>query len=149
MSKSRFEEKYLRHFRKWKLTLFLLFVALILTMIFAVAIGPVQISPFEVLKITVQKIPLIGNLVPADSSSLNQEIILLVRLPRVLAAALVGVALASSGTVLQGLLRNPIADPFIIGISAGASLGASVALVSGIGASIFGFLYSVYFTLLA
>ena len=112
-------------------------------MIIAVAIGPVQISPLEVLKITFQKIPFIGNLIPADSSPLNQEIILFVRLPRVLAAALVGVALASSGTVLQGLLRNPIADPFIIGISAGASLGASVALVSGIGASIFGLLYSV------
>jgi len=143
VSKSGFEEKYLRHFRKWKLTLFLLVLALILTMIIAVAIGPVQISPLEVLKITFQKIPFIGNLIPADSSPLNQEIILFVRLPRVLAAALVGVALASSGTVLQGLLRNPIADPFIIGISAGASLGASVALVSGIGASIFGLLYSV------
>jgi iron complex transport system permease protein len=136
------EKAYSKRFTRWKIILALLIVALILTIAIAAAIGPVQISPLEVFKIILQKIPLIGGSIKVDSP-LNQEIILSVRLPRVLAAALVGVALASSGTVLQGLLRNPIADPFIIGISAGASLGASIAMVTGIGASIFGLLYSV------
>ena len=137
------EEAYFKRFARWKIILALLILALILTIAIATAIGPVQISPLEVYKIILQKIPLIGGAIKVDASPLNQEIILSVRLPRALAAALVGVALASSGAVLQGLLRNPIADPFIIGISAGASLGASIAMVTGIGASLFGLLYSV------
>jgi iron complex transport system permease protein len=143
VSKSGFGEHYFNRFTRWKITIIVLIVLLILTIAIAAAIGPVQISPLEVYKIILQKIPLVGNSIKVDSPTLNQEIILSVRLPRVLAAALVGVALASSGTVLQGLLRNPIADPFIIGISAGASLGASIAMVTGIGASVFGLLYSV------
>lgn len=54
-----------------------------------------------------------------------------IRLPRVLVGALVGAALAVSGAVLQGLFRNPLADPGIVGVSAGASLGAVVAIVLG------------------
>jgi iron complex transport system permease protein len=136
-------EAYFKRFARWKIILALLIVALIFVIAIAAAIGPVQISPLEVYKIILQKTPFIGDLIKSDASPLNQEIVLQVRLPRVLAAALVGIALASSGAVLQGLLRNPIADPFIIGISAGASLGACVAMVSGIGASLFGILYSV------
>jgi len=143
VSKSGFGEKYFKRFNRWKITIIVLIVLLILTVAVAAAIGPVQISPLEVYKIILQKIPLIGGSIQVDSPPLTQEIVLLVRLPRVLAAALVGVALASSGSVLQGLLRNPIADPFIIGISAGASLGASIAMVTGIGASLLGILYSV------
>ncbi|NLE05889.1 MAG: iron chelate uptake ABC transporter family permease subunit, partial [Crenarchaeota archaeon] len=58
-------------------------------------------------------------------------------------AGLVGVALAISGVVLQALLRNPMADPYIIGISAGASFGATIAMVFGVGASLFGILYAI------
>jgi len=54
-----------------------------------------------------------------------------IRLPRVLLAAMVGAALAVSGTVLQALLRNPLADPYVLGISSGAALGAIVALWVG------------------
>lgn len=54
------------------------------------------------------------------------------RLPRVVLAALVGMALASSGAVLQSALRNPLADPFVLGVSGGAALGATVALALGL-----------------
>lgn len=54
------------------------------------------------------------------------------RLPRVVLAALVGLALASSGAMLQSLLRNPLADPFVLGVSGGAALGATVALALGV-----------------
>ena len=54
-----------------------------------------------------------------------------IRLPRILLAALVGAALAVSGTVLQALLRNPLADPYVLGISSGAALGAILALWLG------------------
>ncbi len=56
------------------------------------------------------------------------------RLPRVVLAALVGCALAASGAMLQSLLRNPLADPFVLGVSGGAALGATVALAFGVSA---------------
>jgi iron complex transport system permease protein len=56
-------------------------------------------------------------------------IILALRLPRVVLASMVGLALAGAGTVFQGLFRNPLADPYIIGVSAGAALGATLAIV--------------------
>ncbi|MEU5837978.1 iron ABC transporter permease [Streptomyces diacarni] len=61
-------------------------------------------------------------------------IVLDVRLPRVLLAAVVGAGLALVGTVLQALVRNPVADPYLLGISSGASTGAALVVVFGIGA---------------
>jgi iron complex transport system permease protein len=59
----------------------------------------------------------------------HQEVIIIdVRLPRVLLAGLVGAALATAGCALQGLLKNPMADPYIIGISSGAALGAAISM---------------------
>jgi iron complex transport system permease protein len=56
-----------------------------------------------------------------------------VRLSRVLLAAIVGAGLAASGATLQGVLRNPLADPFVLGVSGGAALGATLALAAGLG----------------
>lgn len=64
--------------------------------------------------------------------SVDQTIFWSLRLPRVVLAGIVGAALASSGTVLQSLLRNPLADPFVLGVSGGAALGATVALALGL-----------------
>ncbi len=61
-----------------------------------------------------------------------------VRVPRVLLAFMVGGSLAAVGASLQALLRNPLADPYVIGISSGAALGAAVAVLFGIGFSVFG-----------
>ena len=63
-------------------------------------------------------------------------ILLQVRLPRVLLAFFVGGSLAMVGVALQALLRNPLADPFVIGISSGAALGAAIALLFGVGISV-------------
>ncbi|MGD9109487.1 MAG: iron ABC transporter permease [Phycisphaerales bacterium] len=70
---------------------------------------------------------------PGDipGSNIDYEIFA-IRLRRVVLAAMVGAALASSGVVLQAILRNPLADPYILGISSGAGLGAIVAILSGI-----------------
>jgi len=85
--------------------------------------------------------PLVGrtpvNLARAFNTSIpfaenvDAQIFFIARLPRVLAAALIGGSLASAGVVFQALLRNPLADPFTLGISAGASAGAMVAIVLG------------------
>lgn len=62
----------------------------------------------------------------------TRTIVLQIRLPRIILAVVVGAGLASAGTVFQGLFRNPMADPYIIGVSAGAALGATIAIVSGV-----------------
>lgn len=62
----------------------------------------------------------------------DAEVVLGARLPRVLLAVLVGASLASAGTVFQALLRNPLADPFILGVSGGAALGAVAAILTGL-----------------
>jgi iron complex transport system permease protein len=121
----------------------LLLVCLFVSIVTAVSIGPLPIALSEVFSIIAKKIPLLGNLVTSHASPVNQDIVLAVRLPRVFAAALVGVGLATSGATLQGLLRNPLADPYIIGVSAGASVGATIASVLGIGFSVIGSLYSI------
>ena len=71
-----------------------------------------------------------------QESDPTRVILLHVRLPRVLLAFLVGGSLAAVGVALQALLRNPLADPFVIGISSGAALGAAMALLFGIGLSV-------------
>lgn len=68
---------------------------------------------------------------PFSLSGTEKEILLAIRVPRVIVAALMGIALGASGAVLQGFLRNPLADPYILGISSGASLSAALALLSG------------------
>ena len=68
----------------------------------------------------------------------DYEIFVKVRLPRIILAAIVGAALASSGVVFQALLRNPLADPYILGISSGAGLGAVIAVISGINWTLWG-----------
>ena len=70
--------------------------------------------------------------------NIDYEIFVLYRLPRVILAALVGAALACSGVVLQAILRNPLADPYILGISSGAGLGVVIAILSGISWSFWG-----------
>ncbi len=77
-------------------------------------------------------------LAPAEVDGAVRTIILDIRLPRIVLAAVVGLGLAASGTVFQGLFRNPMADPYIIGVSAGAALGATVAIVFGLTFSAFG-----------
>src|SRR5256712_11604387 len=74
------------------------------------------------------------------ASGVSRSVIVLeVRLPRVLLAFLVGASLAAVGVALQALLRNPLADPYILGVSSGAALGAVLALQMGIGWAFAGF----------
>ena len=68
---------------------------------------------------------------PFQVSDIEQEILISIRLPRVIVAVLMGMALGASGAVLQAILKNPLADPYILGISSGAALTAALAIVSG------------------
>lgn len=68
----------------------------------------------------------------------SETILWRLRLPRALLAAAVGAALATAGAVFQGLFRNPLADPFVVGVSGGAALGAVTAIILGLSASFLG-----------
>ncbi|MDY6916755.1 MAG: iron chelate uptake ABC transporter family permease subunit [Chloroflexota bacterium] len=109
------------------LVLLLLLAVLLLSLLIAAALGAVSIAPLDIVKMTLNKV---GVSHFAQTWQPSAEAILFqVRLPRVIAAALVGAALASAGVLFQGLLRNPMADPYIIGTSAGAAFGATVAMM--------------------
>lgn len=97
--------------------------ALACAVVAGLALGSVRIPPGEVLTI------LTGGAEPSPF----RTIVLDVRLPRVLLGAVVGAGLAVVGTVLQALVRNRLADPFLLGISSGASTGAVLVLVLGAG----------------
>lgn len=71
------------------------------------------------------------SLLSGEASSVQEKVLINIRLPRALLAALVGASLALSGAALQGLFRNPLADPGLIGVSSGAALGAIFMIVLG------------------
>src|SRR6187431_669830 len=73
--------------------------------------------------------------IPFDQN-VDAQIFFVARLPRVLAGALVGSALAAAGVVFQAMLRNPLATPFTLGVSAGASLGAMLVIIFGVSLSL-------------
>ncbi len=100
---------------------------LLVTLTLAAALGAVYVPPGHILGILSRQIT--GSDLGLNFSVGEQAIILSLRLPRALAAALVGMALAGSGVLFQGLLRNPMADPYIIGTSGGAALGATIAML--------------------
>lgn len=116
---------------------------LVITIIFSLNIGYVFISYSDILTFFGTRIPGINNFIDVASFSreqlANQAIILDVRLPRILSALLIGAALSASGTLFQGVFKNPMADPYVLGVSAGASVGAGVALLWGAGMNFFGF----------
>mgnify|MGYP005696018405 CR=1 FL=1 len=92
-------------------------MASLLSFLVAASLGSFSVSIFDYLFQT--------------SSTLENKVLEQIRLPRVLLAGIVGASLGISGASLQGLFRNPLADPGLIGVSAGAALGASVVIVLG------------------
>ena len=102
-------------------------LALAGAIVLSIALGSVSVNPLIILRTLLSALGLnMGALDPAQT-----VVILSIRLPRVVAAILAGGGLAVAGTVMQGLFRNPLAEPGILGVSAGASLGALIAIVGG------------------
>jgi iron complex transport system permease protein len=99
-----------------KFILIALAVLLILSLWLAVLIGSESVSLPRAL---------------SDPESLDRKIVFVARLPRVLLAAIAGASLAGVGVAFQALLRNPLADPYVLGVSGGAAAGATLAIVAG------------------
>jgi iron complex transport system permease protein len=104
-------------------------VLIVIVMIVSAAHGPANIAYGDVARLILRALGLpIGLDLPKSDFSIVND----VRLPRILVGLLVGAALSTSGATLQGIFRNPLADPAIIGVTVGGSLGAVFAITSGI-----------------
>ena len=112
-------------------TRFFIYLALIgvllLTVVLATAIGAVAIPAGVTVRVVLSQLGFSG-VETADIANATTAIIWRLRFPRVILGALIGASLALAGTTFQGLLRNPLADPFTIGVSSGAAVGATVAM---------------------
>lgn len=96
-----------------KIRIAIVIVIFVIIVVASHLVGPVMINPFHMDETT-------------------REILFSIRSPRVFVAVLMGMALGASGAVLQGILRNPLADPYILGISSGASLSAALGIIFGL-----------------
>ena len=110
---------------------------LLIAFIFSIALGAVFIQPSTILRILASEIP--GININPDWPVSFAAIILAIRLPHTVLVALTGAALASSGAAYQGLFRNPLADPYLIGVASGAGLGAVIAMAINWPTNLFGF----------
>lgn len=99
--------------------------------IFSAGSGYLEIPFWDVIRVILAKV-MRSEVFDAHINEMTSVVVMDVRLPRILSAAAVGAGLAVSGAVFQGILLNPLADPYTLGVSAGAAFGASVALLLGI-----------------
>ncbi|WP_298459978.1 putative F420-0 ABC transporter permease subunit [uncultured Cellulomonas sp.] len=105
---------------------------LVASVVLAITVGPAQISAVEVWRSVASH----AGLGTTPLTELRDAIVFDMRLPRVLTAGAVGAGLALAGAVMQSLTRNPLADPYLLGLSSGASLGAVGVLVLGVGVAL-------------
>jgi iron complex transport system permease protein len=133
-SNSGFEN--IRH--HWRLTLIFLSVLLVFSIILSISIGYTSIPFIDVVKVLLNNTPIVNGYAHFEVPDIQSTLILQVRLPRAICALLVGVALSLTGAAYQGLFRNPMADPYTIGASSGAAVGATTSVVIGLSFTIFG-----------
>lgn len=111
------------------LTVLALLLLLPLSILAAVTFGTVDISLGEVYRALLQ-----GPAPPRETQDVVRNVVWLIRLPRLILAVGVGVTLSTCGLVMQAVVKNPLADPYILGVSSGAGLGATLAILLGVGA---------------
>ncbi len=110
--------------RRELVTIFGLVIFLLLLILVSLTVGTYEMSVGDIIKVIGDWIS--GNIADGDN---NAVVLIIIRLPRIILAALVGAALAASGAAYQGMFRNPMASPDILGVSNGAAVGAAVALL--------------------
>lgn len=127
-------EKYIEKIN-FVVFLTVLVVILIISLFWGLSIGTVKVPLSEICETIIQQFcspfP-----IEAPGQGPVHDIIWMLRLPRLMLAALVGAGLAVCGAIMQAIVKNPLADPYILGISSGASLGATAAILLGIGVSL-------------
>ncbi|WP_282804434.1 FecCD family ABC transporter permease [Clostridium tetani] len=131
--------------------------ALFISIIISSTLGVANINFSQSIQILISKIPFIKDLITTDNISQTHKLIIFnIRLPRIILSALIGAGLSVVGCVFQAIFKNPMADPYILGISSGSALGASIAIVIGIsnlqlsiaGTTLFAFIGAISTTIL-
>ncbi|EKX94894.1 iron chelate uptake ABC transporter, FeCT family, permease protein [Selenomonas sp. oral taxon 138 str. F0429] len=112
-----------------------LFIILLISMAGALTFGTVSLSVGDIISAVYDSL---RSSVPIDAPGQGplHDIVWLLRMPRILMAACIGAGLATSGVIMQAIVKNPLADPYILGVSSGASLGATAAILLGVGVSL-------------
>ena len=108
--------------KKKSLFIGLIIIAIIASLV-SITIGAASITPFKVIEV------ILNNFVGNINDYTLQKIIWDIRMPRIILAALVGIGLSVTGTSFQGIFKNSMADPYVLGISSGAALGATISIV--------------------
>ncbi len=120
--------QWISTYKKQFFSVLALFIALIFIALLSIGIGPVSIGVKDVVLILLNGIGLLD----IDESQLQfSAIILGIRVPRIIMAIVIGATLAVSGAALQGLFRNPLADPTLIGVSSGSAFAAAAVIILG------------------
>lgn len=107
-------------------------LAAAVSIVLAVGLGPVSVPPEITWKVILSKLPVIGERTAVVWEPLQENIVWNLRLPRVLLGMIVGASLAVTGVAMQALVRNQLADPFILGVSSGASAFATLGMLFGV-----------------
>lgn len=117
--------------RNMPLMLTILLVLAVLTILLATGLGPVSVDPGTTAKILLSEIPVLGDNIAVTWETLDYNIVMGLRLPRVCLGMVVGASLAVCGVTMQALVRNNLADPFILGVSSGAAAFATLSMLFG------------------
>ncbi|MBI6873893.1 FecCD family ABC transporter permease [Clostridium aciditolerans] len=118
--------------KHFKLMFCVFIIILFLIIITATTLGSANIPIKESLYIILNKVPIINKFISIIGIPENHKLIILkIRLPRIILAALVGMGLSTVGLSFQAIFKNPMADPYVLGISSGAAVGAAIGFVLG------------------
>ncbi|WML36075.1 iron chelate uptake ABC transporter family permease subunit [Clostridium sp. OS1-26] len=118
--------------KHFKLMFCVFTIILFLIIITATTLGSADIPLKESLYIILNKVPIINKFISISGIPENHRLIILkIRLPRIMLAALVGMGLSTVGLSFQAIFKNPMADPYVLGISSGAAVGAAIGFVLG------------------
>ena len=119
------------------ITVFVLLILLVFSLLLAVSFGTMKLPFGDVYRVILHELKhiLTGSPIPEEwgPGVPIHDVVWLIRLPRLILAVGVGIGLSISGVVMQAIVKNPLADPYVLGISSGASLGATVAVMLGVG----------------
>lgn len=141
----------------YSITFIIMACMLFISIVLSSTLGVANITFSKSMQILMSKIPFINKLLNVDNISETHKLIIInIRLPRIILSALIGAGLSVVGCVFQAIFKNPMADPYVIGISSGSALGASISIVMGIssmalgitGTTLFAFIGAIFTTVL-
>lgn len=113
----------------------ILLLSLGLVILWSLSIGTVHLSAEKIVSVIMEQL-LSSTAIDAPGKSAAHDIIWLLRMPRIILAVIAGMGLAVCGVIMQAVVKNPLADPYILGVSSGASLGATAAILLGVGVAL-------------